>query len=109
MGGEQDVTYIHILSNIELKSLGTKVGSNMLSWSTKTNARVNRDSRVKGVEGSAQVYAIFGEKGVLATKVDTTTNDISSGERRAKRGSFGGSIVAISIIGMQTVAANFPT
>jgi len=72
----------------------------MLSWSTKTNARVNRDSRVEIIEGSAQVYAIFGEKGALATKVDATTNDISSGKCRAIGFSFSCSIVAISIIGM---------
>jgi hypothetical protein len=106
--GEVDHTYIHILNNIELKSLEAKVGSNILSWSTKTNARVKRDGRVEIAKGSAQVYAIFSEKGILAAKVDATTNDIPSGKCRTIGFSFSYSIVAVSIVGMQTEAAYLP-
>jgi hypothetical protein len=101
--------YIHILDNIKLESLEAEVGSSMLSRSTKTHARKKRDGRVKVFEGSAQVYAIFGEESTLPSKVDATTNDVASRKCRSIGFSFIRSIVALSIVGMQTVAANLPT
>jgi hypothetical protein len=74
------MTYIHILDNVKLESHGSKVGSNMLARSAKTNAGIKRGVNFDVVKCGTKVNTILGVEQGVCTKVYSTSNNIASSE-----------------------------